>query len=258
MIRALRDLVRYREIGLVLIERQLRLRTKRSLLGILWPVVSPGLLLLLYVFVFRRVFNVPIDRYPEFLLCGLLPWAFLVQSLPRAIASLSGEPELIRRARMPYAIIPIATVIANAAYLAITLSVFIIYLAIVGQLTLATLPAVVLPFIAVLLLVMSLGMLVALIDVYNQDLQLVLGNLLTVWFFLIPIVYRPRMAPEGLWFLRSIDPMNLIVGQFRDILYFGSISRPGHMVLMLVVCLVLFLGSLAIFGRFSGQLAKDV
>ena len=85
-----------------------------------------------------------------------------------------------------------------------------------------------------------------------------LPNLLTIWFFLVPIVYRRAMAPDSVQFLQSVDPMNLIVGQMRSVLYFGNVDEPVKMAVMVVLTAVLFAGSLAFFRRFSADLPKDV
>jgi lipopolysaccharide transport system permease protein len=258
MITALRELASSRELLFTLVERQLRLRSKRTLFGLLWPLVAPLFLLLLYLFVFQSVFRVPVPRYHVYLFAGLLPWAFLTQSLGLSITSLSNEPELVRRARFPRELLPISSVLSMSFHFLALLAVFVTYLAIRGWLEPVLLPVIVLPVVATLLLVMSGAVILALIDVYNRDLRSILGNLLTIWFFLVPIVYRPDMVPDQLQFLRSVDPMNIIVGQFRYVLYGGFVARPAHVVYMLVVCAALFLVSLAIFRRFSPDLPRDI
>jgi ABC-type polysaccharide/polyol phosphate export permease len=114
------------------------------------------------------------------------------------------------------------------------------------------------PVACLYLFVGALGVLLALIDVYNRDLRHVLANLLTVWFFLVPIVYTQQDLGGGLQFLDSVDPANLIVGQFRDVLYYGSISHPGHMVEMLAICLATWLICLEVFRRHDPRLPKEV
>jgi ABC-type polysaccharide/polyol phosphate export permease len=143
-------------------------------------------------------------------------------------------------------------------YFLVSLTGFVVYLAFQGQVVYSVLPALALPIVALFLLISSISMVLSLIDVYNRDLRMVLGNILTVWFFLVPIVYRPGMTPGPLRFLRSIDPMNMIVGQFRDILHFGQLSRPIHAALMLVVCSGLFVVCRTGFRRLSRDLAKDI
>jgi ABC-type polysaccharide/polyol phosphate export permease len=241
-----------------LVERQVRVRRKRSILGASWPAVAPVLLQALYVFVFGAVFDVGIPRYPEYLFTGLLPWTFLAQTIGQTVTSLSSEPDLIRRSPFPYELLPITTVVVMGMYFLATLAGFIVFLGVRGHLAYAVLPAIVLPVVALFLLVSSISMILSLVDVYNHDLRLILANLLTVWFFLVPIVYRPGMAPRPVRFLRSVDPMNMIVGQFRDILHFGQLSRPLHAGLMLVVCTALFVGSRAGFRVLSRELAKDI
>lgn len=246
------------ELLVTLVERQLRLRAKRAAFGVVWPLVAPLFLLALYTLVFQRVFDVPIRRYPVFLFAGLLPWSFLAQSLGAAITSLSSEAELVRRVRFPYELLPAAVVLAQACYLVVGLAGFVTWLAATGSLRWALLPVLVLPVGSLVLLTLSLGMVLALIDVYNRDLRQVLGNLLTVWFFLVPVVYRQEMAPSWLGWLRQADPMNLIVGQFRGVLVYGHIARPDHVVLMVAVCSVVFAACLAVFRRFADDLPKDV
>jgi lipopolysaccharide transport system permease protein len=241
-----------------LIVRQLRLRSKRSPMGVMWPIVAPVLLLALYVFVFHHVFRVPIHNYAEFLFAGLLPWTFLAQTLGSAVVSLSNEPELIRRTRFPYELLPLANVTAMSVYFLASLGGFVLYLAIAGHLVVALLPALVFPLLSLYLFVAALALVLALIDVYNRDLRQVLANLLTVWFFLVPIVYQQaRLGPE-LHFLQSVDPANVIVGQFRAVLYYGNLSHPSHMAELLALCLATWLICLTVFRRFSPRLPKEV
>ncbi|MEA2499355.1 MAG: lipopolysaccharide transport system permease protein [Actinomycetota bacterium] len=258
MIAPVRKAIQTRDLFVTLIERDIRLRAKRSSLATFWPVVSPLFLMSLYMFVFSSVFNANVERYPEFLLCGLLPWSFLVQTLGKTITSISAEPEMVRKSPFPYELLPLGAVGGHAVNFLIALTGFVGYLAVVGHLHWALFPALIAPIAAVMLLVMALSMLVSLIDVYNQDLRLVLGNILTLWFFIVPIVYRPDMAPTSMHFLRSIDPMNLIVSQFRSVLYYGHIQKPGDFILMFVVCVAFFAGSLALFRVLSRNLPKDV
>jgi ABC-type polysaccharide/polyol phosphate export permease/GT2 family glycosyltransferase len=248
----------HRRLLRMLIVRQLRIRSKRSLVGIAWPLSAPLFLLGLYIFVFHSIFDISINRYPVYLFAGLLPWTFLTQTLGSAVTSISFEPELIRRAKFPYELLPVAVVSVMSLYFLLALAGFVAYLAIVGQLSFAVLPLLVAPVLCLYLFVGALGVLLALIDVYNRDLRLVLANLLTVWFFLVPIVYHQQALGQGLHFLQSVDPANLIVGQFRDVLYYGHISHLGHMLEMLLICLATWLACLEIFRRHDRRLPKEV
>ena len=242
----------------VLVRRQLLMLRKRSVLGLLWPLVTPWVMLILYTFVFHTVLNVPIPHYGVFLFAGLLPWTFLSQTLGIAVASLSSDADLIRRARFPYALLPIATEVAVSVYFLVTLAAFVIYLAAVGTLHWAVLPAILLPVASLYLFVGAVACVLAFIDVYNRDLRQVLSNILTVWFFLVPIVYQQNMLSDRLLFLRSVDPINLIVGEFRDVLYLGHVSRPLHDVIVLFATAGLLVFATSLIKRAGTALPKDV
>ena len=250
--------VRTFDLFVVLVERRLRLFAKRSLLGLVWPTASPFVLLALYTFVFHKVFAVPIPRYPEFLLAGLLPWSLVSQGIPVAVTSISSEPELVRRSWFRHEVLPLSAVAALFINFLGGLTAFIVYLGIRGELAVGLLPVLVVPIVSLVLLVSGLGVAVSLVDVYNRDLRWMIGNLLMIWFFLVPIVYSHEMTPGPARILRSIDPMNMIVGQFRDILYWGHVSQPAHMAVTLVFCALLCFGSVTVFRSLTKDLAKDV
>lgn len=246
------------ELLAALVERQLFLRRKRSLIGIIWPVCGPIMLAALYTFVFNNVFTVPVQNYPIYLFAGLLPWTVLIMSISNSLGSISSEAALVRRAPFPYQLLPISTVFVNVIPFTILLVGFSVYDAITWNVNLALLPLLLLPTCALILFTSSLAMVLAAFDVYNHTLRFVLGNLLTVWFFLVPIVYRPEQAGSISTVLRSVDPMNMIIGQFRDILYYGNISRPSHTVLMVIVCGMSFVIANLIFQRIAPEIPKEL
>jgi ABC-type polysaccharide/polyol phosphate export permease len=183
---------------------------------------------------------------------------FLQQTLPKAMASISAEADLVRKAPFEYELLPLSMVVSQVYNILITIGAFILYLSIFSQINLAILPFLVFPLFAIFMLVSGLSMLLALVDVYNHDMRWVLGNVLTMWFLLIPILYRPNMVPAAIEAVQSWEPVGLVVGQFRAVLYRGEIDEPFKLVLMVILSIAVFLVSLSIFRRFSTQLPKDV
>lgn len=241
-----------------LVERQFLLRRKRSMIGAIWPMVGPIMLTALYTFVFNSVFTVPVQKYPIYLFAGLLPWTLLLLSLTGGLSSISSEAALIRRAPFPFQMLPVSYVAVNAIQFLALLAGFVVVDAFTWHINLLLLPALLLPFASLVLLCCALTMVIAAVDVFNHSLRYLLGNLLTGWFFIVPIVYRPDQAGSISKVLRSVDPMNMIIGQFRDILYFGHLSRPGHTVLMVIVCTMTFLIANMLFSRVTPQFPKEL
>lgn len=257
---ALGQLVGSRELLLTLVERQVRLRAKRSFMGVLWPVLAPLFLFALYRFVFGSIFRAPVEDYGAYLFVGLLPWTFLLQTVHDALQSISFELDLVRRAPFPHHLLPLSRVVVMAVPFLSLLAAFVVYLALFDDrgLNLSVLPTLALPIASLLLLVGALSVLLALLDVFNRDLRYLLHNLFTVWFFLVPIVYHQRMVSDRVRAVTAIDPMRWIIEQFRDVLYHGRWDDPVAPVLTLLACGLLFVGALAAFSRLSVDLAKEV
>lgn len=254
------ELVMRRELLFTLVERQARLRVKRTLFGIVWPIVSPLFLLALYLFVFGSVFDIRIDDYGVYLLAGLLPWTFLVQAVHDSLQSISFEPDLVRRAPFPLQLLPIARVIVMTVPFIGLLVGSVLYLGLIHPrgLVWSTLPMLVVPVISLVLLVTSIAMLLALVDVFNRDFRYVLNNVLTVWFFLVPIVYHRGMVDGPVRTITTADPMRWIIDQFRTVLYEGRLGGLLAPFATLVACGAVFVGSLYVFRRFAVDLVEDV
>lgn len=253
------ELRRHRELYLTLVERQLRLRGKRAVFGIVWPFCAPLFLFVLYRYVFGSVFRVDIPDYGVYLLCGLLPWTFLVQAVHDALQSISFEPDLVRRAPMPYQLLPLSRVTAMSIPFLVLLVGFVGVVALSDvPLDPALLPALALPVASTLLLVAGIAVVLALVDVFNRDLRYVLHNLLTVWFFLVPIVYHPEMTSDLVRRVSALDPMRHVIAGYRDVLHVGELQDPLRLVLTLVGCGAFLLAALWLFRRSAVDLAKEI
>jgi lipopolysaccharide transport system permease protein len=246
------------DLARILLVRQLKLVANRTIFGAVLPIVIPVILFLLYTFVFHTIFKVSIPRYPVYLFAGLLPWTYLSQTLGVAATSISREAELVRRVRFPYVFLPMASTGAGLVFLLVTLTGFVIVLAATGHLFVSLLPFLVFPVVALYLFVTGLSLVLALIDVHNRDLRQLLGNIITIWFFAVPVVYRQATLSRHLGFVANDDPVTFIVGEFREVLYWGHVVGPGHTVAMMTICSGFFLVCLVLFRRAERGLAKDV
>src|SRR5271166_5503174 len=121
MIDLVRETYRYRELIWALALKELKIRYKRSVLGFLWALLNPALLMLVLTLVFSTVLRFPIPHYAIFLLSVLLPWTFFSQSLSYAVASIVGNGDLIKKVRVAKLVFPVAAVVSNLINLGLSL-----------------------------------------------------------------------------------------------------------------------------------------
>ena len=111
--RGLRELVRFRQLIALLVVRELKVRYKRSLFGLVWTMLNPLLLMIVYTVVFTTIMPVAQRNFSIFLLSALLPWLFFSTAVLQGLHAVIGNQDLIRKVRLPQAVFPLSVVGSN-------------------------------------------------------------------------------------------------------------------------------------------------
>jgi ABC-2 type transport system permease protein len=254
----LAELYRYREMLRNLMARELRARYKGSLLGFLWTLVHPLLMLVVYTLVFYHVLQIRQDNFAMFLFVGLLPWQYHVQSLTIGSTSLVQNASLLKKIYFPRSILPLATVGANLANYLLSLVVLIPALLLSGVTLTVALSAFPLVVVIQTVLVAGLTLLVAIGNVYFRDLQHLVSVLVNLWFFVTPVFYGLELVPEKLRPVFMLNPVTTLIEAYRAIFLHGRWPHWPALGAVGVVGAVLALASMAIFVRAQRRVAEEL
>jgi len=262
-------LLQYRELIYNLVIRELKIRYKNSALGILWSLMNPLLMMIVFTIVFTVMTPVAdIDKYPVFLLCGLLPWNFFNASVLGATISLVANSALIKKVYFPREVIPIAIILANLVHFFIALVVLFVFIALF-QIEL-TIWAIYLPVIVLIQIILTLGisLFLATANVFYRDTQQILDVLLLAWFFFTPIFYPINILPKSydlfgvtldVWRLVYIlNPMASLVANYRIILYYGSPPALDFLIRTAFTAVVIFFIGWIVFKKYSWHFAEEL
>lgn len=267
MIRRFADLLHYRELIRNLIIRDLKVRYKNSVLGVLWSLLNPLLMTLVFTFVFTVMIPQRIDKFPVFFMCGFLPWSFFSSSVTQGTQSIVRNAHLIKKVYFPREILPLVDVLSNLVNFLLALIVLFAML-LVFQVKLT--PAVVmLPFIILAQVMFLVGMtlLLSTANVFYRDTQHILEVVLQAWFFLTPIFYPITALPESaqilgltidvqLW-ARRLNPMASLVASYRDVLYRGVPTGWDFFLRTVLTCLAVLVIGYLVFCHFSPVFGEE-
>ena len=232
------DVVRYRELFGSLWRRDLEAKYKGTVLGVLWSLANPLLLMAIYLVVFSLLWQVIDQEYPGlFLLTGLILWVFFANSVQAASKSLLEAAALIRKTRFPRQLVPLSSVATN-------LVAFCVMFVVVLALNFAFLPRVrttewvAIPLAAAfVLLVAGVSLAIACATVVFRDVEHLVSALLLPLFFLTPILYTidnlPGAAADYDWLAEILRWVNFLappVNAIRDPLFFGEWPAVGDVV----------------------------
>lgn len=223
---------RHRGLIFTLARRELLGRYRGSLLGLLWPLLTPLLMLAVYTLVFGVVFRARwpqagegqqgLGQFAMILLAGLLVHGLLGEVLGRAPESVVGQPNYVKKVVFPLEILAWVEV---AAALVHTLAGLVLLVAVNAAWgsglawTQLALPLILLPY---LLLLLGAGWMLSAFGVYLRDLNQAIGPLVTALMFLAPVFYARQSLPEPLASWLLLNPVTLIVEQTRAVLFAGQ------------------------------------
>ncbi|MFC1601060.1 ABC transporter permease [Candidatus Sumerlaeota bacterium] len=238
------EVLRNRRLLWILVKRDFKTRYAGSVIGVLWSVINPLLMLAIYVTVIGFILgggrygsgdaHAFRESFAVFLCCGLWPWMCVCESLMGATNSITANSSLIKKSVFPMAILPVQALVSAFINFFITFSLFLLVLAglqVFGGRDYLGLPALLLPLLFAIqfCLLVGFSLLVATINVFFRDMAQILNSFLMIGFWITPIIYNPadtelraRMAnyPDFLlgfdyWVL--INPFAHLVGLYQAV-----------------------------------------
>lgn len=247
-----------RDLLYELVARDMKLRYKRSVLGVAWSLVTPLAQMLVFSFLFTRVISLDIPNYPLFVLAGLLPWNWFTISVVQGAISIVENRELVKLPGFPAAILPAVTVTAHLLHFLLALLLLILFTAILGtRLTaaVAALPVVILSQFA---LTLGLAFLAAASHVRFRDTQHILNILLPLALFLAPVFYDSRAIPASYQLFYHLNPIVHLLAAYRAVLIRGELPNLFSLLILAVVTGSFLLLCYGIFKKASGHFDEDL
>jgi lipopolysaccharide transport system permease protein len=248
----LRDLVRE------LVIRDIKLRYKRSMLGVGWSLLVPLSQLLILSFVFRVVVPLNIPDYTLFLFSGLLPWTWFQSSLMAATRVTLDNRELIRQVGFPVRILPVITVTSQLVHFLLALPLLLLFVWLErGSLTGAIL---VLPLVVGLqfVLILSIAYLVAPLQAIFHDTEHLLGIFLMLLFYLTPVFYNPTAIPARYAWVFNLNPLVPLLDAYRQVLVHGELPAAMPLLVLGGVSAMLFAAGIRGYMCFHYRFVQEL
>ncbi len=262
------QLWRYRELVRNLVMRDLKARYKNSVLGFVWSLLNPLLMMLVFTVVFTVMLPSSIEKFPVFVLCGILPWNWFATSMSGSVQSIVANSNLVKKVYFPREVLPLSLVLSNGVnFLLALLILFPMILIYRIELTPWVL---MLPVLIVIQLVFTLGvaLFVAALNVFFRDTGVIMEVIVQAWFFLTPVVYDIKVLPQHKVIMGIdvnvqrlayiLNPMASIIANIRDILYWSVPPGLDFMARTAFTSLLVLLLGYLFFTRLAPNFGEEV
>ena len=219
---------RYKNLLKQLVATDIKLKYRRSVLGYLWSVLNPLLIMLVMTAVFSYMFRFDIPNFPVYLLTGNILFTFFSESTNMGMTSIVSNASLIKKTYIPKYIFTLSKVTSSLVTLLFSMAALLIVMIITG--TKFTLLVLLAPLVLLQLYVFSLGvsMFLSSMAVFFRDMQYLWGVIITAWMYMTPIFY-----PESTWpaayafYFKALNPLYSYIRQFRDVMMYGALPSAA-------------------------------
>ena len=252
------EIVQNRELIWALAMKELRVRYKRSVLGFVWALLNPLMMMVILTLVFSRIMRFPVHDYAVFLISALLPWTFFSQSMGYSIESIVSNGELLKKVKVAKSVFPVAAVLSNVINFALSLAPLALILLVLRfpfHLTWLYLPV---PLFALVLFTLGCGFFCATANVFFRDVSHIVQIALSGWFYLSPVMYSIDFLPQNYRAFFRLNPMLYLLNQFRLAIYYGELPAMKAVVLCLAIGAVTLILGYAYFRRSEDTLVYYV
>ncbi len=212
------NLLDYRDLLYFLTRRDLSVRYKQTVLGVLWAILQPLLTMVVFSVFLGSLAKVPSDGvpYPVFAYLGLLPWTYFSSAVTRGAISLVAHANLLGKVYFPRVLIPFSAILSALVDFVIAAVILVGIMLYFGMLPAPSSILLVPLSVLTALLALGVGMWLAALNVRYRDVQHATPFLMQIWMFATPVVYPGSLVPESYraWF--HLNPMAGIISAYRS------------------------------------------
>jgi lipopolysaccharide transport system permease protein len=253
------EIRQYHELLYFFIWRDVKIRYKQTVLGVLWAIIPPLFLMVVFSLFFGNFAQISSEGipYPLFSFAALIPWGLFSEGLTRSTMGMVSNAHIMTKVYFPRLIVPLAAILSPLIDFVIAMVILFLMMAYYGYFP--TIAIILLPIFILLTLLTSLsvGLWLSSLNVKYRDFQYIIPFLTQIWFFLSPIVYPASMIPEQWQFLYALNPMTGVIEGFRWALL--GTSPPEYIILVSAAVVVLILiGGLFYFRKMEQYFADLV
>ena len=254
----IKNLYNYRELLKSNVKKEIRGKYKGSFLGILWSFVNPLLQVAVYAIVFPYIMRIQTENYLIYLIVGIIPWTFFTTVINQGMITIRMNAGIIKKVYFPREILPISVALSGLINFLISCIIIVLFCLFGG--VGITWHIVLLPFIAIIQFVLTLGIVFALsaINIYIKDTEYIIAFILNMLFYATPILYEAVLFPEKIRWILYLNPMTQVVLAYRDIFLYHQVPELSGIIYLIIVTIIIFVLGLFIFRKLEKGFAEEV
>jgi lipopolysaccharide transport system permease protein len=257
----IKELSQYRELFYIFAWRDLKVRYRQTLLGVIWVIGQPIMNTFIFTILFGTLAKIPSGNLPYtlFVLCGLIYWSFFSMALSESIESIIANQAIVKKVYFPKMILILASVLTRLVDFVIMFVLLLVVALILGYVpSLALLYVLPVTIIITMVTAAGLGLALAALNVTYRDVRYVMPFAIQMLFYATPVVYPMAIVSERNRLILALNPMSTVIESIRWTFSGSTVLTVWQILISLTVSLVLALFGLWYFSRTQRHFADII
>lgn len=234
-----------------LVKKDFRIRYRNMSLGIFWSLINPLVLMIVWTFVFKKIFHNPSPHFNIYVLSGIITFNFFTISWASATTSVVDNAGLIKKVPIRREVVPVAAVLSNLAHLLIQFGMLVLFVLAEGLPVTRHWLWLPLVWVLELVFIVGLGLMTSALNVFLRDVRYVVESTNLIMFWLVPIVYSFGMVPQEAKDIYQYNPVAALILATHNVILEGRAPSAVLLTKMTAVALVAFVAGVVYFRRSS-------
>lgn len=223
MTNKINDFLKYRFLLYNLISREIKVKYRRSILGVLWSVLNPLFTMLVISLVFSQIFRFEIKNFNIYFLTGSVIFSFMSEATTSSLSSILGASALIKKVYIPKYIFPLQKTTFSLVNLGFSLIAVLIVFLFSGIKVSASVLLFPIPIIYCYIFSLGISLALSALTVKFRDIQHLYSVITTMWMYLTPVIYPASSLKGPLLKIMELNPMYYYVTYFREVVMYGTV-----------------------------------
>ncbi len=245
-----KNFLNYRYLLFELVKKNIKLKYRRSYLGILWTLVEPLLTMIVLTIVFGTLFGRDDRTFPVYILCGRLLFSFFSSATKAGLKAVSGNAGMIKKVYVPKYIYVISVVISNFVTFLISLLVLVLVAAVLRVEPTWYIVESIIPIVILLVMSLGTGLILATLNVFFRDIEYIWSVATMLIMYASAIFYTTdRVANTGNAWIFDINPVYMCIANFRNAVLYGLPMNVSYCVRSSIIAVVLLVIGAVLFNK---------
>ena len=241
MTQYIQNFVKFRPLLKELVTRDIKTKYRRSVLGVLWTLLNPLLMMIILSIVF--------ENYPLYILSGQLIYNFFSEGTSRSMSAVIDNASLIKKVYIPKYLFAFSRILSSFINLMASFCALIIVMIFTDAQLYYTVILAVIPIFLLAVFATGIGLILAAVAVKFRDMIHLYGVLLVALNYLAPIIYPMSILPGKINFLVRLNPITQILNVFREVVIYGQLPSAGSVIYSLVMAVIALVIGLYVFYK---------